>query len=191
MQQGEQPPRRRDGRSTDTRARIHEVALELFVTQGFAATTMQDIADRLELTKAALYYHYPSKASLVRSVVQPAVNDVEALLTKAQQAGMPRRELLERFFDLNYRHRPVFLALTRDPTGLADADPENWVPSLAERFQQLLGGADATLEQRIRAMMVANGISRSATLLTDIPYDELRATTIDVAIQTLGLQTSV
>lgn len=189
MQQSERL-RRRDGRSTDTRARIHGVAVDLFVAQGFGATTMQDIADRLELTKAALYYHFPTKASLVRSVVQPAVDDIERLLAEAERTAMPRRELLERFFDVNYKHRRVGLALTQDPTGLADADPDNWVTSLAERFQRLLAGPDGTNEQRIRAMMVANGISRSATLLTEMPYDELRDTTIGVATQVLGIDNS-
>lgn len=188
--EGQEPPRRRDGRTTDTREKIHAVALDLFVTRGFAETTMQDIADRLGLTKTALYYHFPAKAALVRSVVQPAVNDVEALITEAQQTTMTRRELLERFFDLNYTHRQVFLALTGDPSGLALADPDQWVPRLAQRFQELLAGQDATTAQRVRALMVASGISRAATLLTDVPHDELRSTTIDVAAQTLGLEVS-
>ena len=184
--EAEERPRRRDGRTRDTRERVHEVALELFVTQGFGPTTLQDIADRLELTKAALYYHFPTKADLVRSVVQPAVDDVERLLAQAQRETMGPRELLERFFDLHHTHRMVFLALTRDPTGLAEADADDWVPRLAQRFQQLLVGADATNEQRIRAVIAANGLSRCATLLTDIPPDELRTTTVDVALQTLG-----
>lgn len=185
----EEAQRRRDGRTTDTREKIHTVALELFVTQGFAGTTMQDIADRLDLTKTALYYHFPNKATLIRSVVQPAVDDVEALLNDAEQAPMPRRELLERFFDLNYTHRMVFVALTSDPSGLVHADPEAWVPRLADRFQDLLAGPGASTEQRIRAMMAANGVSRAATLLSDVPYDRLRSTTIAVATQVLDLET--
>ena len=178
---------RRDGRTRDTRERVQAVALELFVAHGFSQTTLQDIADRLELTKAALYYHFPTKTDLVRSVVQPAIDDVEALLTAAEHEAMPPRELLERFFDLHHRHRMVFLALVRDPTGLAGVDAENWVPRLAQRFQELLAGPEASTEQRIRAVIAANGLSRCATLLTDVPADELRSTTVDVALQTLGL----
>lgn len=179
-------PRRRDGRTRDTRQRVQAVALELFVAQGFSNTTLQDIADRLELTKAALYYHFPTKAALVRSVVQPAVDDVDALLAEADRKVMAPRELLERFFDLHYEHRLVFVALTRDPTGLGEADADNWVPRLAQRFQELLAGPGATSEQRVRAVIAANGLSRCATLLTDIPYDELRSTTVAVALETVG-----
>lgn len=181
-------PRRRDGRTRDTRERALAVALELFVAQGFSKTTLQDIADRLELTKAALYYHFPTKADLVRSVVQPAVDDVDALLAEAKASALGPRELLERFFDLNYTHRLVFLALIQDPTGLGDVDADNWVPRLAQQFQQLLAGPAPSPEQRIRAVITANGLSRCATLLTDIPHDELRATAVDVAMETLAGQ---
>jgi AcrR family transcriptional regulator len=176
---------RRDGRTRDTRERIHAIALELFISQGFAKTTMQDIADQLGLTKAALYYHFATKRDLIRSVVQPAVDDVDRFLTEMQDQDVPRRELLERFFDLNYAHRTVFFALTLDPSGLAEVKVDSWIPRLAEAFQQLLVGPDPTNDQRVRVVMVANGLSRAATLLSDIPYDELRAAAIGAALQTL------
>ncbi|WP_317494143.1 TetR/AcrR family transcriptional regulator [Haloechinothrix sp. LS1_15] len=181
----EHAQRRRDGRVRDTRERIHTVALDLFISRGFAKTTMQDIADELGLTKAALYYHFPTKQALVRSVVQPAVDEVNHFLAQAREQGVPRRELLERFFDINYANRTVFLALTLDPSGLADVDLDNWIPHLAETFQQLLLGPDPTNDQRVRVVMIANGLSRVATLFTDIPYDELRAAAVNAALQTL------
>jgi AcrR family transcriptional regulator len=176
---------RRDKRTTDTRAKIQTVALELFIQQGFSHTTLQDIADRLELTKAALYYHFPTKADLIRSVVQPAVDDVDAFLSEARDRTLSPRELFERFFDLNYTHRLVFLALTRDPSGLASADADNWVPRLAQQFQVLLAGSTPTTAQRVQAVMAASGLSRCATLLTDVPIDELRATSVEIAMRTL------
>lgn len=174
---------RRDGRTTDTRERIQQAAIELFMRQGFANTSLQDIAGRLGLTKAALYYHFPSKAELIASVLRPAIDDVNAFLDDAERAELSPREVLERFFDLNYEHRAVFAALILDPAGLAAVDAVGWVARLATGFQRLLAGPDATPEQRIRAIMAANGLSRCATLLTDVPYDELRATTVDVAVE--------
>ncbi len=177
---------RRDRRTTRTRDRLQEVALELFVRQGFSHTTLQDIADRLGVTRAAVYYHFATKADLIRSLVQPAVDDVDAFLTEAARRDLAPRELLERFFDLTYTHRLIFLALTSDPTGLADADAEDWVPRLAAQFQLLLAGPEPSERQRIRAVMAANGLSRSATLLTDIPYEQLRAETVDAAMDLLA-----
>ncbi|QSB13837.1 TetR/AcrR family transcriptional regulator [Natronosporangium hydrolyticum] len=186
MARGDSATGRRDGRSTDTAARVHQVALELFVSQGFAQTTMQQIADRLSLTKSALYYHHPTKADLVRSVVQPAVDEVDEFLAASVTAELRTREVLERFFDLNYRHRLVFLALLRDPSGLAEIEAADWVPRLAHGFQQLLAGPEPTDWQRICAVMAANGLSRAATLLTDVPLPRLRELSVQAALALLA-----
>ena len=49
----------RDSRGRgDTRTRIQQVALELFAEQGYDKTSLREIAGRLDVTKAALYYHF-------------------------------------------------------------------------------------------------------------------------------------
>jgi AcrR family transcriptional regulator len=178
----EGPARKRDGRSTDTRDRVREVALRLFLRHGFSHTTLQDIADELGLTRAALYYHYRSKDDLIASLIQPAKDDVGRFLSEAS-AATPTRELLEGFFDLNYRHRLIFLALLRDPSGLVTVDAEGWVTELAAQAQRLLAGDDPTPDGRIRAVVAINGLSRCATVLPDIPHDELRQRSVDLALQ--------
>lgn len=184
--EAEHAARRRDGRTRDTRERIHAIALELFISQGFAHTTMQDIADRLGLTKAALYYHFPTKQDLVRSVVQPTIDQLNGFVAELRAHPVPPRELLERFFDLNYANRRVGLALTLDPSGLADIDSDNVIPRLADAFQEVLLGPTATNDRRVRVVMMANGLSRAATLLTDIPYDELKVSAVNAALHTIG-----
>src|SRR5690606_31787714 len=44
-------------RRGDTRQRIQDVALDLFAEQGYEKTSLREIAERLDVTKAALYYH--------------------------------------------------------------------------------------------------------------------------------------
>jgi len=177
-------PRRRDGRTTDTRERIEEIALTLFIQRGFSGTKLQDIADELGLTKTALYYHFPSKDELVRSLVQPAVEAVDAFFESADP-DMEDEQFLAGFFDLTYEHRQIFLALTADPTGLGSIDATGWVTRLAVQAQEQLVGADPTSDQRIRAVMAINGLSRCATLLTDIPHPELRERSVAAALQLL------
>lgn len=46
------------------RRRIFAAAFDLFVEQGLAATTAQQIADRLEVSRRTLYNYYPSKDEL-------------------------------------------------------------------------------------------------------------------------------
>jgi AcrR family transcriptional regulator len=44
--------------TSDTRTRIQDVALDLFIEQGYEATSLREIAEKLGVTKAALYYHF-------------------------------------------------------------------------------------------------------------------------------------
>ena len=55
---------------TDRREEIIGVAAEFFSTKGYEATTMQDIADALAVTKAALYYYVPSKQELLQELLR-------------------------------------------------------------------------------------------------------------------------
>ena len=50
-----------NSREKNTKDRILEEALKLFAQSGYMGTSMNDIADRLGVTKAALYKHYKSK----------------------------------------------------------------------------------------------------------------------------------
>ena len=51
------------------RGRILDEARSLFLTKGFAATAMQEIADAVGLTKPALYYHFRDKQDLLLAVL--------------------------------------------------------------------------------------------------------------------------
>jgi AcrR family transcriptional regulator len=71
-------------RKVPTRDRIKEAALELFGEQSYGTTTLQDIADRLGLTKAALYYYYKSKDDLLDDVSGPFLQDFERIVAEAE-----------------------------------------------------------------------------------------------------------
>src|SRR6202167_344121 len=54
--------------ATSTRERILDVALELFLAQGYDGTSLREIAEQLGVTKAALYYHFESKEDILRAL---------------------------------------------------------------------------------------------------------------------------
>ena len=54
----------------NTKERITEAALELFAHSGYSGTSMSDIAQRLGITKGALYKHYTSKQGILDSIVE-------------------------------------------------------------------------------------------------------------------------
>ena len=51
-----------------TRDRILDVALDLFIDQGYDGTSLRQIADRLGITKAALYYHFEAKEDILMAL---------------------------------------------------------------------------------------------------------------------------
>jgi AcrR family transcriptional regulator len=71
----------------DTRDRILETALDLFIERGYDKTSLREIAERVGVTKAALYYHFASKEEIIRTLVQPLVEHLESLAVAL--AGQP------------------------------------------------------------------------------------------------------
>lgn len=66
---------RREREKQETRKRILDAARELFAEHGFDAVTMRKIADRIEYTPTALYFHFKDKDTLIREL---CVTDFEA-----------------------------------------------------------------------------------------------------------------
>ena len=88
------------GRRTDTRDKIRAVALGLFSAHGYDKTSIRQIAEQLDITKAAVYYHFPAKEDIVVSLADDLRTGVDDILTWA--AGQPSgkatgREVLKRY----------------------------------------------------------------------------------------------
>ncbi|MFF4924573.1 TetR/AcrR family transcriptional regulator [Kitasatospora sp. NPDC001261] len=64
------PPNRHDQRRTATRERLLTAALELFATQGYAATTYDHIAERADVGRQTAFNHFRRKEDFVTAWVQ-------------------------------------------------------------------------------------------------------------------------
>lgn len=73
----------------DTKERILETALELFAQSGYLGTSMNDIAKKLGITKAALYKHYTSKQEILDRIVEQ-MNKMD--YERAEEYEMPETE---------------------------------------------------------------------------------------------------
>lgn len=85
-----------------TRQRIKAVALELFCEQGYEKTSLREIAERLNVTKAALYYHFKSKDEIVSSFVEDRLDRIDDLIAWAQAQPntlATRRAVIGRYAD--------------------------------------------------------------------------------------------
>jgi AcrR family transcriptional regulator len=170
---------------SDTKARIQAVARELFAEQGVRNTSLRQISDRLGITKPALYYHFASRDDLVRSIVQPLIDDHDRFVT-ARGPGDPR-ELLEDYFEMIWRHRQVLVMVLNDLATLGPLDLTDRLFDWRRRLVGLLLGADVTQEQRIRATVALGGMSDCAVEYADRPIEEVKPTAVQAAAAALGL----
>jgi len=81
--------------AADTRARILAVALELVSERGFAGTSIRDLAERLDLTTAAMYYHFSSKDALLDALVKPLIDALTDLSARAGSGELGEVDVLK------------------------------------------------------------------------------------------------
>ena len=74
----------------NTKEKILEEALKLFAQSGYMGTSMNDIASKLEVTKAALYKHYKSKQEILDSIIEK-MNELD--MERIKQYEMPEGEM--------------------------------------------------------------------------------------------------
>ena len=66
----------RPGHSLDS---LLDVAVAVFIERGYEATTMDELAARLGVTKSAIYHHVPSKVELLRLALDRALDTLFAV----------------------------------------------------------------------------------------------------------------
>lgn len=85
----------RRGRPGYDRRQVLDVAVTLFNEQGYDATSVADLAERLGLSKSALYHHFASKEELLAIALETALGRLEAALAEALALEAPAAARLE------------------------------------------------------------------------------------------------
>ncbi|GAB3392518.1 TetR/AcrR family transcriptional regulator [Humibacter soli] len=73
----------RRGRPGYDQAAVLDVAVSAFIEHGYDATSMGLLAERLGITKAAIYHHFPAKAELLRAALDQALAGLEGVLAES------------------------------------------------------------------------------------------------------------
>lgn len=163
----------------DTKSEIRQVAAELFAHQGYEKTSLREVAEQLGITKAALYYHFPSKSDLMRGIVEPFIDDIEVLLAEREAEPLDPRRFLADYFDIVLNHRGVFELIIRDAGALVQLNIIEQLLSWRQRVYALLVGADANPAQIARATVAIGGIQDCA--LSESPAEEFREAALAAA----------
>jgi AcrR family transcriptional regulator len=151
-------------------------------------TSLQHIADKLGITKPALYYHFSSREDLVRSILVPLIDEGEQFVSDQEGRGdTDARELLEGYFDFLYRHRRDLMLVLAELTMLVDLGLIDKVLAWRERFGKLVFGPRPTLAQSTRAVVAFGGLQDCCLQFPDAPYKQLRAKSVEAALAALGM----
>jgi AcrR family transcriptional regulator len=99
-----------------TRQRILDAASELFVERGFAGTSIRDLAVQVGMTKAALYYHFPSKEEMLEALLAPFLDEIDRIIVATATGQWTRAELVSRLIGQLNEQGDFLYAVLGDPS---------------------------------------------------------------------------
>ena len=181
---------------SDTRSAIREVALELFARHGYEKTSLREIAERLGMTKAALYYHYPSKQALLLAIIEPLISEWKTVADQtATLEHTPEHVqlVLEECLDVLLRHRAIAGLFTRDAPAIFEAVGRMYEELLDvhQRLHTWLAGPAPTNAELVRAIAATEVLGTAlgwSPAVRETSDAEMRSVLLDAASDVLRLR---
>ncbi|MEE6309465.1 TetR family transcriptional regulator [Plantactinospora veratri] len=179
------------GSTGDTRSRIQAVALELFTEQGYEKTSLREIAERLGVTKAALYYHFRSKDDIVHSFVSDRIERLDRLIEWAAEQPVDaagRRATLRRYCEEFFGDdgRNVMRFFEQNQTVVKQLSSGQMMRERMLRIAELLSRADPSPAGQLRATLALFAVHGSLFALRgEISTRERRELALGIANELL------
>ena len=136
----------------------------MFVDRGFAETSMRDIAANLDVTTAALYYHFENKDDLLMAAVTPVLEDLEGLLAenkRTPRTKVGQKRFLSAYAEAMLRHQKEMRLINRDPAVATH-------PAIGPRLQRIEREVSAHLSSRKGARARALSVAAVGAVLLPI-----------------------
>jgi AcrR family transcriptional regulator len=135
---------------------IIEAAADVFAELGYHGASTKDIADRLGMRQASLYYYFPSKEAALEQVCLRGVGD---FLERAQEVAGRSASATEKLTEIVRRHlkpqeeRPAFVRCFIRERRFLPKDSRRRIGRLARRYEKIL-------QEVIEAGMAAGELRR-------------------------------
>ncbi|NUK03811.1 TetR/AcrR family transcriptional regulator [Streptomyces lunaelactis] len=170
----------------NTRQRIQDVALELFAEQGYEKTSLREIAENLEVTKAALYYHFKTKEDILISLFQDLTRPMDELIEWAQTQPHTletKQEILRRYSEALAGAAPLFRFMQENQATLRDLSIGETFKDRMLRMLDLIKEPEAALADQVRCLSALLTMHAGMFLLKDVEGDpeEKRLAVLEVA----------
>jgi TetR/AcrR family transcriptional regulator, acrAB operon repressor len=151
-----------------TREQLLKKALTVFSKEGYAATTLEDIAREAEVTRGAIYWHFGSKAELYNTLIREYADRGNVIIQQAVSEGGSLLDILRRVFVRQLqiieddREMRALMELYLFKTGL--------VPELEEGRQQQIESGVALID--MLAGIMSQGMDQGF-LRSDVDVKEM------------------
>ena len=157
--------------------------MDLFTDQGFDGTSMREIAERLNITKPAIYYHFASKDEILMALHMRLHEFGKAALARLAGQTVTLQvwgSLLNELLDQMLAQRKIFLMHERNQAALEklhskDHDDEH--DDIQQRLRQALADPSLSLRDRVRMACslgaVFGGLFMAGDAFDNVPSAEL------------------
>lgn len=140
-QPGSEAPRRRKG--ARTAERILDAAEQLFAAQGYAGTSLRDVAGAVGLRTPSLYNHFESKEALYEAVLERGISPVlRALVEAVESSGAHAADRLVKTLMAQLAERPKLPLLIQHESlaGGKHLSPmlRSWIAPIFARADQMI-----------------------------------------------------
>ncbi|MGB3473519.1 MULTISPECIES: TetR/AcrR family transcriptional regulator [unclassified Mycobacterium] len=175
------------------RERVLQAALDLFIEHSIGGTSMQMIADRLGVSKPAVYYQFRSRDDIVVALVEPMFDDIVRVIKIAE--AMPTRQgqrdvTVSGVVELAVRYRRLaFLFYDRGMEHAVRARDD--FMAVSDAAAAILRGPDPDARTRVITTTLMAGAFTAAAdpELADIADEQLHEILLDTARQIMALLT--
>ncbi len=143
-----------------THDKIIDTAIRSFSERGYAGTSMREIAEELNITKAALYYHFPGKEEIFNSCIRHSIESIVLNLEKLVEADMvfwdKLRFLIKSMLTFSDKNPHVFVFFRKLMTKNFDAEFD--IEKLESFFNRQLVASRELIKQGIESGELRNDL---------------------------------
>ncbi|MET8814156.1 TetR/AcrR family transcriptional regulator [Streptomyces sp. NPDC004549] len=174
-------------RRGNTRQRIQDVALELFAEQGYEKTSLREIAERLDVTKAALYYHFKTKEEIIVSLFRDLTQPIEDLIEWGQ--GQPhtletKQEIVRRYSEALAGAEPLFRFMQENQATVRELRIGETFKDRMRGLRDIIIDPEAQLTDQVRCISALFTLHAGMFVMQDLEGDteKKRQAVLEVAI---------
>lgn len=143
--------------TVNRRGDLLEAALVAFADRGYEGTSVAQLAEATELTKAAFVYHFSSKEDLLFELSAPLLDELDEIVARHEtspQAEEPIRAVLNDYLEALCRHRRVTEWIDGDKSILNHGYIGARIKANNRRAHRLLAGSRATTISRAQSSAI-------------------------------------